>query len=117
MLWQTIAGFCVWIAVVVVLASIFVDDLKNYRIRNGRVLMLAGLFLSWCLINNDIVFLFNHLTFAFVIFAVLCILYHFKMMGGGDVKLLSVAFLWLGLEYSLLFCILLGLASLVYIVI
>src|SRR5829696_5710510 len=98
MLWQTIAEIFVWVALIVLLATVFLDDLKHYRIRNGKVSMLAGLFLGWCLINGDVTLFVNHVTFACVIFAVLCILYHFGMMGGGDVKLLTVAFLWLGVE-------------------
>ena len=50
-----------------------------------------------------------------MVFVVLAVTYHFGMMGGGDLKLLTIAFLWLGLEHGLLFCLLLCAASLVYI--
>jgi prepilin peptidase CpaA len=44
-------------------------------------------------------------------FLVMFVVYSFNMMGGGDVKLLSVAFLWVGIDCALAFALLLLLFS------
>ena len=113
----SIAELAVWALVVVVLFFIVVDDLKNYRIRNTTLLFLAGLFVVWCLINANLLLLISHVAVAAVFFVALAVMYRFNMMGGGDVKLLTLAFLWLGLEHGFLFSVLLCVASLIYTVI
>jgi prepilin peptidase CpaA len=45
----------------------------------------------------------SHAGFAAVMFAVFVFIYIRGLLGGGDVKLLGVAFLWLGTETSFLF--------------
>jgi len=114
--WQIIAQLVIGAVVSILLVTIIVDDLKNYRIRNATVLLLAVLFVIWCLIKTDLSLFFTHLIAATVLFAILGVMYHFRMMGGGDVKLLVVAFLWLGLEHGFLFFVLLFITSLVYVV-
>jgi Flp pilus assembly protein protease CpaA len=71
----------------------------------------------WCLFRGELSLLLIHGAFAAVLFVILALMYHFGTMGGGDLKLLTVAFLWLGFEHAFLFCILLCLASLVYVVV
>jgi prepilin peptidase CpaA len=113
--WLSIVELCILIAACIVLAAILVDDLKNYRIRNTTVLILAGLFIIWCLIRGDLWLFVSHSAFAAMVFVIMATMYHFSMLGGGDVKLLTIAFLWLGLENGFLFCLFLCGASLVYI--
>jgi len=113
--WQTIAELTVWAAVGALLASVLIDDLANYRVRNTTVLMLACLFVVYCLIKDNLSLFVGHLTIAAVMFVVLAAAYGLGMMGGGDLKLLTIAFLWLGLENGFLFCLLLCAASVVYI--
>ena len=71
-------------------------DLKHYKIRNEVVLVLAGLFFLHALLSGRWTILQWNLGFAALLF--LCMLYFYskKMMGGGDLKLLTVAFLWVG---------------------
>ncbi len=115
--WQVIAEFTIGAAVSVLLITVLVDDLTNYRIRNTTVLLLAVLFVVWCLIKGDLSLFLTHVLVATVVFIVLSVMYHFRLMGGGDVKLLLVAFLWLGLDQGFLFSVLLSITSLVYVVI
>jgi prepilin peptidase CpaA len=57
-----------------------------------------------------------HLLFGAVMFALVIALYSFGLFGGGDAKLLSVAFLWTGAQNASLFCLLLSLAAIIYFV-
>ena len=52
-----------------------------------------------------------NLTFAAFMLVVLLFFYARNWLGGGDVKLLAVAFLWVGIHRALIFAILLALFS------
>lgn len=90
-----------------VLAFVVQDDLRNYRIRNEAVLALLVLFLASVALAGTTREALAHAAFAAAITAILLVSYQMGAMGGGDVKLLAVAFLWLGLEHSFVFSLLL----------
>jgi prepilin peptidase CpaA len=71
-------------------------DLKHYKIRNEVILVLAALFFLHALLSGRWTVMHWNLGFAALLF--LCMLYFYskKLMGGGDLKLLTVAFLWVG---------------------
>ena len=56
----------------------------------------------------------GHAAFGGAVFGLLLLAYAAKLAGGGDVKLLSAAFLWFGLPCSAAFSIALVLTTLVY---
>jgi prepilin peptidase CpaA len=95
-------------ALVAVLLYVIVDDLKNYRIRNEVVLLLVGLFVLECFLASDWSRFLAHGLFGAAMFGLLLLLYHFGWMGGGDIKLLCVAFLSLGMNRSSVFALFLS---------
>jgi prepilin peptidase CpaA len=86
-------------------------DLREYKIRNELVLALAGLFVLYAVLAGRWFDLKWDIAFAVLMFLVLLALYALGGMGGGDVKILAVAFLWTGLSGALPFAVLLGLFS------
>ncbi|WP_048707734.1 A24 family peptidase [Microvirga massiliensis] len=101
---------------IAVLAYIIVDDMRNFRIRNDVVLVLLALFAVFALVRGDWAWLGGHLAFGAVMFALLLGMYALGWMGGGDVKLLAVAFLWLGMDHSSGFAMFLALFTMLYVV-
>lgn len=71
-------------------------DLKHYKIRNEVVLVLAGLFLLYVFLLGAWMTLVWNFGFAVLLFILMLFFYSMKLMGGGDLKLLTVAFLWVG---------------------
>lgn len=102
------------VVVMPILAFVVFDDLCNFRIRNEAVLALVALFAAFTLANGDMETLKSHFTFGLALFALFLGMYYFGMMGGGDVKLLAVASLWLGPENALPFAVFLGIFALAY---
>lgn len=87
-------------------------DLQNYKIKNEMVQLLAALYLIYVLATGTWNEVPSHLGIALLIFVVLLICYSHKMLGGGDVKLLTVGFLWAGKDCALLFAVvMLGITS------
>jgi prepilin peptidase CpaA len=76
-------------------------DLREYRIRNGLILVLVGLFLVHAVLSGRWVGIYWNLGTALAIFLVALYFYSNKLMGGGDVKILTVAFLWVGRDCAL----------------
>jgi prepilin peptidase CpaA len=68
---------------------------------------IAALFLAYTGITGRWDALFWNLAIAGLVFVVLLYFYSRSWMGGGDVKMLSVAFLWIGSDCALLFAVLL----------
>jgi prepilin peptidase CpaA len=79
-----------------VLLSVALTDLKQYKIRNDLIIVLAVLYFSHALVSGRWVQIHWHVAFALVLFALMLYAYAQKLMGGGDLKLLTVAFLWVG---------------------
>ena len=82
-------------------------DLREYRIRNELILVLAGLFCFHALLSGRWVNIHWNIGFALLMFGLMLLAYTQKLMGGGDLKILAVAFLWVGVDCALLFAILL----------
>jgi len=104
----TAAGAC---AVLVITAALLVygavKDLRDYSISNVFILVLGGLFILHAVLSGRWVTLYENVAFALLMFAVLLVCYARGWLGGGDVKLLTVAFLWVGLRCALPFSLLL----------
>jgi prepilin peptidase CpaA len=84
-----------------------IADLKRYTIGNTLILALAVLFAVFTVVTGRWTALVWNVGIATLLFVVLFYFYSRSWMGGGDVKLLTVAFLWIGSDCALLFAILL----------
>ena len=73
-----------------------ITDLKEFKIRNEIVLLLTGLFVAYALTSGRLTLLPINLAFASLMLLVLLYAYAREQLGGGDLKLLAVAFLWAG---------------------
>jgi len=71
-------------------------DLKHFKIHNELILVLTGLFFLHAFLSNHWATLPWNLGFAAILFLIMLYPYSMKMMGGGDLKLLTVAILWVG---------------------
>jgi prepilin peptidase CpaA len=79
-----------------VLIYVALTDLKHYKIPNEFVLVLTALFFLHASLTGRWVTVHWNLGFALLLFLVMVYFYSKKMMGGGDLKLLAVALLWVG---------------------
>lgn len=82
-------------------------DFKQYKIRNDLVLTLVGLFAIHAGISGRWVNLPWNMGLAVVVFLFLLYFYGKNWMGGGDVKMLTVAVLWIGVDCAIPFALLL----------
>ncbi len=98
-----------------VLFYVALTDFKYFKIRNELILVLAGLFVLHALLSGRWVTAYWNLALAAFMFAVMLYFYAQNLMGGGDVKILTVAFLWVGLECALVFALLMAIFSMVHV--
>jgi prepilin peptidase CpaA len=99
-----------------VLIYVALTDLKHYKIRNEFVLVLTALFFLHASFSGRWVTVHWNLGFALLLFLVMLYFYSKKMMGGGDLKLLAVALLWVGPFCALPFALFLLLFVCIHIV-
>jgi len=97
----------VLIATAAVLFYVAHIDLRHYKIGNELIGALAVLFVIHALVSGRWVSVHWNIVFASMMFVVMLIAYSRGLMGGGDVKLLTVAFLWVGIGCALPFAVLL----------
>jgi prepilin peptidase CpaA len=97
-----------------VLFYVALTDLKHYKIRNEFILVLIGLFFLHALLSGRWATLYWNIGFAALLFLVMLYFYSMKLMGGGDLKLLTVAFLWVGPFGALTFALFLLLFSCIH---
>ena len=71
-------------------------DLRKFKIPNEFVLVLAGLYVLYALISGRYASIPSNVAFAAAMLAAMMYAYWRQQMGGGDLKLLAVAFLWTG---------------------
>ena len=83
------------------------NDLRHYKIRNELIFVLTALFFVHALVSGRWTSAHWNIVFALLMFIVMLFFYSHRLMGGGDVKLLSVAFLWVGIGCALPFALLL----------
>jgi len=80
-------------------------DLQNYKIKNELVLLLAALYFIYVFATGRWSEVPSHIGVASLIFLVMLVCYSYGLLGGGDVKLLTVAFLWVGADFTFLFAV------------
>jgi prepilin peptidase CpaA len=94
-----------------VLFYVALTDFKYFKIRNELILVLIGLFILHAFLSGRWVGAHWNLGFAVLMFAIMLYFYSQNAMGGGDVKILTVAFLWVGISCALPFAVLLAVCS------
>lgn len=102
--------FLVNVVLVVTATTLFyaaMTDLREFKIRNNLVVVLACLYGIYAALSGQWVHAHWNIGFAAVMFVVLMVFYSRNWLGGGDVKILTVGFLWVGLYYALPFTLLL----------
>ena len=80
-------------------------DLREFTIRNTQVLALVGLYLVYAITSKQQAQILWNVGFALIMGLALLLPYSRRHMGGGDLKLMTVAFLWTGLSCALTFTI------------
>jgi prepilin peptidase CpaA len=98
-----------------VLFYVALTDFKQFKIRNDLILVLVGLFVVHALLSGRWMFVHWNLALAALMFFVMLYFYAQNLMGGGDVKILTVAFLWIGFNCALVFAVLLAVSSAVHV--
>ena len=99
-----------------VLFYVALTDFKEFKIRNEFILVLAGLFIVHALLSGRWVSAHWNLAFAALMFCTMLCFYGPNLMGGGDVKILTVGFLWVGFGCALPFAVLLAIFAAVHVV-
>ena len=82
-------------------------DLREFKVRNEFVAILAALFVAHALSSGAWVSMQWNFAFALLMLAAGAYAYSLQQIGGGDLKLLAVAFLWTGPWFAAPFVILL----------
>lgn len=101
----TVAAQAVLVVTAAVLFYVAFTDLKEFKIRNEFVLVLTGLFFLHAFLSGRWTSLHWNIGFAALLFLIMLYFYSMKLMGGGDLKLLTVALLWVGPFCALPFAI------------
>lgn len=78
------------------LLYIAVTDFREFKIRNELVISLALLYFVHAAMSGRWVSMHWNIGLALLMFALMLYAYSQRLMGGGDLKLLTVAFLWVG---------------------
>jgi prepilin peptidase CpaA len=71
-------------------------DLRHYKIRNEVILVLGALFFLHAFLSGRWTSMYWNIGFAALLFLIMLYYYSKNLMGGGDLKLLTVALLWVG---------------------
>ena len=113
---SSIASQVVLVLTAATLFYVALTDLKHYKIRNEVILVLTALFFLHVVLSGRWTILHWNLGFAALLFLIMLYFYSMKLMGGGDLKLLTVALLWVGPFCALPFALFLLLFAGVHIV-
>ena len=111
--------FSVNIVLIITATTLFyaaMTDLREFKIRNALVITLAGLYGVYAALSGEWVHAHWNIALAAVMFFVMLFFYGQNWLGGGDVKILTVGFLWVGLRYALPFSLILLVFSVGHIV-
>jgi prepilin peptidase CpaA len=94
---------CIEAAAIAVLLYIAVKDLRTFRIPNASVILLALLYVPYAWLARSPLEIASGIVLAVLVSGPLIYLYVKQMVGGGDLKLVPVVCLWVGLRCALLF--------------
>ena len=88
-----------------------IEDVRVFRIPNWASATVAAAFVPFAALHLGLWEIGIHLVIAATIFVITATFWRFRLIGGGDVKLLSAVGLWLGLELAVPFMLLMTGAS------
>lgn len=91
-------------------------DLREFKIRNALMITLACLYGIYAFLSGEWVHAYWNVGFAAAMFVVMVVFYSWNWLGGGDVKFLTVAFLWVGIRHALPFALMLLVFAVAHIV-
>lgn len=94
-------------AAIAVLCDIAITDLRTFKIYNNRVLLLLALYGLFAAISRSPYEIISDIILGLIVFALLFLFYLKNVIGGGDVKLVPVAVLFVGTRSALPFAVLL----------
>jgi Flp pilus assembly protein protease CpaA len=94
--------FYIKVAAVAVLFYVGFTDFRTAKIRNDVVLLLLVLYILFALISRSWFEILWNFVLAAVMFGVLLWFFANRAVGGGDVKLIPVVCLWVGIRCALL---------------
>src|SRR5262245_54156252 len=97
-----------------VLFYVALTDFKYFKIRNEPILVLIGLFILHALLSGLWLSAYWNLALAAFLFVGMLYFYAKNWMAGGDVKILTVGFLWIGLDCALVFALLMAIFAMVH---
>ena len=86
-----VASYFVLVVTAALLFYIAVTDLREFKIRNDVILVVAGLFFVHAFLSGRWVEMHWHIGLAALAFAFMVYWYAQGLMGGGDLKLMTVA--------------------------
>jgi prepilin peptidase CpaA len=90
-------------------------DVTRFKIPNAVSYGLVLLFLVRVAVDWPDIALSQHLLIFAVVFVMCVVFWQLRWMGGGDVKFVAATALWMGPEGALGFCILLTVASALFV--
>jgi prepilin peptidase CpaA len=108
------ASYVVLVLSAALLFYMAVSDLREFKIRNDLILVLGALFFVHAIVSGRWTELHWNLAVAAVAFALMLLCYSQGLMGGGDLKLMTVALLWTGARCALPFLIILVAVALLH---
>jgi prepilin peptidase CpaA len=91
-----------WILVLTAATLFWValTDLREFKVRNELIAVLAALYLVYAFCSGAWVSMEWNLAFAVLMLLGGTYAYSLRQIGGGDLKLLAVAFLWTGPRFA-----------------
>ena len=94
-------------ATIAVLCDIAITDLRTFKIYNSRVLLLLSLYGVFAAVSRSPYEVLSDIALGLIIFGFLFLFYLKNVVGGGDVKLVPVAALFVGTHSAFPFAVLL----------
>jgi prepilin peptidase CpaA len=110
-------GYTILVDLMTAAALLYIsfNDLKHYKVRNDVIILLFILYAIHAILVGSWIDTLIDVIFVVLIFAVMLAFYAYNLMGGGDVKLLTVALLWAGHLFALPFAVLLLIFILIHV--
>jgi prepilin peptidase CpaA len=87
------------------------EDMRIFKIPNWTSATIAAAFVPYYLLHSWLFPIGMHLIIAAVIFLITATFWRLKLIGGGDVKLLTAVGIWLGPGLAFSFVLIMTLAS------
>ena len=99
--------FYIEVAAVAVLFYVALTDFRTFKIRNDVLLLLLVLYALFAFVSRSWFEILSNVILAVVMFGILLWFFTQRVIGGGDVKFISVVCLWVGIHCALLFSVIL----------